>query len=189
MLRVALKDLLAHKRRLITTGIAVILGIAFLTGTQLLGGALDESIRGVVSKVYEGYDAVVRSPSVQETVFGEIRRTGGRLGGRTGSRRGGVRAAFGVIESPTIQLIGADGKVVGAGIGPPTLVFTWFDDPVRPGRLRDGRGPEADDELVLDFKHRERQRLGDRRRHHHRHPVRGGHLRARRPGRARRGRR
>jgi putative ABC transport system permease protein len=152
VLRVALKDLLAHKRRLITTGIAVILGIAFLTGTQLLGSALDESIRGVVSQVYEGYDAVVRSPSVQETVFGEIR---GPVDASVVEQvRGaeGVRAAFGVIESPTIQLIGADGKVVGAGIGPPTLVFTWFDDPVRPGRLRDGRGPEADDELVLDFK-------------------------------------
>ncbi len=152
MLRVALKDLLAHKRRLVTTGIAVILGIAFLTGTQILGGALDESIRGVVSKVYEGYDAVVRSPSVQETVFGEIR--GPVDAAAVDQVRGadGVRAAFGVVESPTIQLIGADGKVVGAGIGPPTLVFTWFDDPVRPGKLREGRGPEADDEIVLDFK-------------------------------------
>jgi putative ABC transport system permease protein len=152
VLRVALKDLLAHKRRLVTTGIAVILGIAFLTGTQILGGALDESIRGVVSKVYEGYDAVVRSPSVQETVFGEIR--GPVDAAAVDQVRGadGVRAAFGVVESPTIQLIGADGKVVGAGIGPPTLVFTWFDDPVRPGKLREGRGPEADDEIVLDFK-------------------------------------
>ncbi len=32
MFKVALKDLLARKRRLVTTGLAIILGIAFLTG-------------------------------------------------------------------------------------------------------------------------------------------------------------
>jgi putative ABC transport system permease protein len=152
MLRVALKDLLAHKRRLITTGIAVILGIAFLTGTQILGSALDESIRSMVSQVYQGYDAVVRSPSVQETAFGEIRGPVDAAAVEEARAAEGVRAAFGVVESPTIQLIGSNGKVVGAGFGPPTLAFTWFDDPIRPGTLREGRGPESDDEIALDFK-------------------------------------
>jgi len=60
--RVALKELLARKRRLVTTGIAITLGIAFLTGTQLLSGVLNDSIESLVESVYDKYDVVVRSP-------------------------------------------------------------------------------------------------------------------------------
>ena len=58
MFKVALKDLLARKRRLVTTGLAIILGIAFLTGTQLLSSALRDSIESLIGDVYEGIDAV-----------------------------------------------------------------------------------------------------------------------------------
>lgn len=152
MLRVAWKDLWAHKRRLVTTGIAVVLGIAFLTGTQILGTVLDQSIRGLVSEVYQGYDAVVRSPSAQETAFGEFRAPVDAAVVDEVAGADGVRVAFGVVEATTIGLIGRDGKVVGGGLGPPTLVYNWFDDPVRAGVLREGRGPEADDEIAIDFK-------------------------------------
>lgn len=151
MLRVAFKDLMARKRRLVTTGIAVILGIAFLSGTQVLGGVLDDSIDSLVTDVYKGYDAVVRSPDVQETAFGEFRPPVEAEIVEGVREVEGVRAAYGVIESPTVQLVGADGKVISTGFGPPTLVFNWFDDPIRPGKLVDGRGPEADDEIAIDF--------------------------------------
>ena len=75
MLRVALKDLMARKRRLVTTSIAVVLGIAFLTGTQLLSATLSDSIKSLVGDVYEGVDAVVRSPRTTETPFGQPIRT------------------------------------------------------------------------------------------------------------------
>ncbi len=151
MLRVAFKDLMARKRRLVTTGIAVILGIAFLTGTQILGSVLNDSIDGLFTDIYKGYDAVVRSPDVQESAFGEFRPpVDGELVDQV---RGadGVRAAYGVIESPTVQIVGADGKVASSGFGPPTLVFNWIDDPIRPGIITEGRGPEADDEIAMDF--------------------------------------
>ena len=75
MFRIAIKDLLARKRRLITTSIAVLLGIAFLTGTQLLSATLSDSIKSLVGDVYEGVDAVVRSPKTTETPFGQPLRT------------------------------------------------------------------------------------------------------------------
>ncbi|MEZ5238681.1 MAG: ABC transporter permease [Microthrixaceae bacterium] len=152
MLRVAFKDLMARKRRLVTTGIAVILGIAFLSGTQVLGGVLSDSIDGLVSDIYSGYDAVVRSPEVQETDFGEFRPPLDAEVVDQVRAADGVRAAYGIIEAPTIQLIGSDGKVAGSGFGPPTLVFNWVDDTIRPGTLTEGRGPESPQELALDFK-------------------------------------
>lgn len=151
MLRVAFKDLMARKRRLVTTGIAVILGIAFLSGTQLLGGVLNDSIDSLITDVYKGYDAVVRSPDVQESAFGEIRPPVRAELVTQVREADGVRAAYGIIEAPTVQVVGSDGKVVGSGFGPPTLVYNWIDDPIRPGVLTEGRGPEADDEMAMEF--------------------------------------
>ena len=153
MFRIALKDLFARKRRLVTTAIAIALGIAFLTGTQLLSGILSDSIKSLVGDTYDGIDAVVRSSKVQKVGFGnEIRSPvpeglAAQVAGVTG-----VRASSGIVETVTAQLVGKDGKVVGSSFGPPTIVYNWVEDPqLRYGTLREGTGPKNDKEMVLDF--------------------------------------
>lgn len=155
MLRVALKDLLARKRRLVTTSIAIVLGIAFLTGTQLLSSTLRDSVESLIGDVYKGIDAVVRSPSTQETPFGQpIRNTVPATVVDEVRQVDGVRVAEGFVESTGPSLVDKDGKVFGnSGFGPPTLVYNWIDDDdLRPGKVTSGHGPESDDEIVLDFK-------------------------------------
>lgn len=154
MFKVALKDLLARKRRLVTTGLAIILGIAFLTGTQLLSAALRDSIESLIGDVYEGIDAVVRSPDSQESPFGQpIRNTVPVSLVEEVAAVDGVRTAEGYVEATGPQLVDDDGKVFGsAGFGPPTLVYNWIeDDQLRAGVLTEGREPRADDEIVIDF--------------------------------------
>lgn len=152
MLRVALKDLMARKRRLVTTSIAVVLGIAFLTGTQLLSATLSDSIKSLVGDVYEGVDAVVRSPRTTETPFGQPIRT--PVPAATVEQTAavdGVAVAQGVVESTGNQLIGADGKVFGGGFGPPTITYNWTPDSIMgTGGLSAGRGPESDTEIAID---------------------------------------
>ncbi len=154
MFRIALKDLFARKRRLVTTAIAVVLGIAFLTGTQLLSVTLSDSIKSLVGDVYSGFDAVVRSPRTQETPFGQPIRT--QVPASVVEQVAavdGVRAAAGVVESPGPEIIGNDGKVVGGGFGPPTLAYNWIDDDaLRIGALREGGPPTSADQVVIDFR-------------------------------------
>lgn len=153
MFQVALKDLMARKRRLVTTGLAVVLGIAFLTGTRVLSTVLEDSIDSLISDVYEGMDAVVRSPEVQDLGFGqEVRAPVAANAVERVAEVDGVRVARGVVEAPSVQLIGSDGKVVGSNFGPPTLVYNWLDDErLQPGVLTEGREPRTEDEVALDF--------------------------------------
>lgn len=165
MLRVALKDILARKRRLVTTGLAIVLGIAFLTGTQLLSTVLKDSIGSVLSDAYSGYGAVVRSPEVQELGFGQgvHKPVPEGLVGQV-SAVSGVAAASGVVETTSAQLIGRNGKIWGSSFGPPTIVYNWISDRgLRLGNLLDGREPTADDEIVLDFSSAKsiRYKIGD----------------------------
>ena len=153
MFRVALKDILARKRRLVTTGLAIILGIAFLTGTQVLSGVLKQSIESLIGTSYEGVDAVVRSPEKQDLGFGqEIRSPVPEALVIQVDEVSGVRKALGVVETTSAQLVSTKGKIVGSNFGPPTLVYNWLDDPqLQVGKLTEGRKPTETTEMVLDF--------------------------------------
>lgn len=153
MLKVALKDLFARKRRMVTTAIAIILGISFLSGTQLLSAALSDSIKGLIGDVYENIDAVVRSPDSQDTPFGQSLRNPvpAELVEQIDAVDG-VKGAQGVVEGVGPQLIGKDGKVFGSAFGPPTIVYNAFESGVLSiGKLIEGRDPTAPDEVSLDF--------------------------------------
>ena len=75
MIRIALTGLRGHRTRLALSALAVVLGVAFLSGIQLLGNTLTETATGLISSTLEGTDAVVRSTSVQTSAFAEVRQT------------------------------------------------------------------------------------------------------------------
>src|SRR2546423_12249538 len=60
MLNVTLKNLLGHKRRMLSTGLAVLLGISFLCGTVVLGDTIKHTFHDLIGNVYSGIDAYVR---------------------------------------------------------------------------------------------------------------------------------
>jgi putative ABC transport system permease protein len=69
MFRIALKSLLARKRRLLLTSIAILLGVAFISGTSVLSDVLSRSVNELVSDTYHGIDAVVRDSRAQDNLF------------------------------------------------------------------------------------------------------------------------
>ena len=75
MIRIALAGLRGHRTRLALSALAVVLGVAFLAGVQLLGNTLTDTAKGLISSTLEGTDAVVRSTSVQTSAFAEVRQT------------------------------------------------------------------------------------------------------------------
>ena len=154
MVRVTLKGLRAHKRRLAGTVLAVFLGIAFLSGTLVLGDTLRSNFGTLFAEANAGTDAIVRSTST-------IRAGGGRGPDAEGralvpaSLTERIRTVPGVVAAePSIegygQLIGADGKAVG-GNGPPRLAGNWITDTeLNPYKLVEGRAPQADGEVVVN---------------------------------------
>src|SRR5688572_12878170 len=60
MRKVTLRSLWAHKRRLLSTVLAVVLGVAFMAGTFILSTTLDQSFDDLFSEVVEDVDAVVQ---------------------------------------------------------------------------------------------------------------------------------
>lgn len=150
MWKIATAELLSHKRRLIGTCSAIILGVALLAGTLVLGDTMRASFDTVFSKANAGISVVVRG---SESIGSENLTQRNAIPVSTVddvASVDGVAAASPVV-SGIGQLVGADGKPLG-GNGPPTLAGNWGDDPeLNPYQLAEGRAPQAPGEVVIDL--------------------------------------
>ena len=151
MIRISLISLWARRRRLVGTIVAVFLGVAFLTGTLVLGDTLSTNFDRLFAEVSAGTDVVVRSDSVIETDEGPDDARGALDQSLVGELADvdGVASAEGQVVGYG-ALVGQDGEPVG-GNGPPRLAGSWITAPgLNPYELVDGRAPEASDEVVVN---------------------------------------
>lgn len=153
MWKVTIKGLLAKKLRFLLTGLAVTLGVAFLSGTFVLTDTIQRVFDDLFADVYEKTDAVVRNEEAFETDFGSQRPA---VPGEVLERVrdvDGVERADGSVQVNYAQLVDKEGEAIGnPGQGAPTLGFNWSDDPElnRFRIVEGGRPPAADDEIVVD---------------------------------------
>src|SRR3954451_18533762 len=92
MIRTTLKGLLAHKFRLMTTALAVMLGVAFMAGTFVLTDTVNKTFDDLFASVYRGTDAFVRT----EASFNGVQNTGVQRGRIDASVLDTVRQVSGV---------------------------------------------------------------------------------------------
>ncbi|MFP3907654.1 MAG: ABC transporter permease, partial [Acidimicrobiales bacterium] len=154
MLRTTLTNLRARKLRVLATSLAVLLGVAFMSGTMVLSDTMGRSFDELVEEVYADTSAVVRGeaafdspdpfgapsrPLVEETLVDEV------------AAIDGVVAAFGLVEGYA-QIVGTDGRPLGdPGMAAPTFGVAWPEnDLFNPLTVIDGRGPRSGDEAVID---------------------------------------
>jgi putative ABC transport system permease protein len=160
MWRATWKGLLGHKLRLVLTALAIFLGTSFVAGsyvfTDTLGGLFDN----LFSEAFAGTDVLVQGSVNDDLSFVQAQRFDPAV-------LDDVRAVDGVAAAEATvggfaNLATLDGEILG-GQGPPTLGSAWIEVG-NPFQLRDGRAPEAPDELVLDKASADRFRLtvGDR---------------------------
>jgi putative ABC transport system permease protein len=151
MFRTTLKNLAAHKLRLVTTSVAVLLGVAFMVGTLVLTDTIGATFDGLFADVNAGTDAYVRGETAFSTGFGDQRaRLDADLVG-TVAGVDGVEVAEGSVEAYA-QLVDPDGDPIGdPTMGAPTLGVNWLSsDALNPFDIAEGRPPATDTEVVID---------------------------------------
>src|SRR5690242_5641883 len=122
MLRIMLKGVVVHRLRYALTALAVLLGVAFISGTFVLTDTMNSTFNGLWTQIYQGTAAVVRAdqafnPGTNWT--NERQLVDASLAG-TVAKVPGVQAAAPDIEGYA-RIVGKDGKPLGvASNGPPT---------------------------------------------------------------------
>ncbi len=153
MLRAAMRNLLAHKLRLLLSGAAVVLGVAFIAGTMIFTDTLEKTF----SNLFEGTAADV---NVEPRAAFETGLAGTGVGGGQQTVPGsvveqiaavdGVAAAAGTIDAEGVYVLDRDGDVLDTG-GAPGIGMNWIEqEEVRNSSLTEGRAPERSGEVALD---------------------------------------
>ncbi|WP_334143119.1 ABC transporter permease, partial [Rhabdothermincola sp.] len=152
MARVALRGVLAHRLRLLATGMAVLLSVSFMSGTRVLGDTVRVSLGEIWTDTYRHIDVVVRSDRTIG-VGGEGRRD--RLDASLVDALAaidGVAAAEGSIEAD-VRVLRADGRPLrDPRLGGSSFVLDWPDaEQLDPWVLTEGRRPQRAGEAVVDL--------------------------------------
>jgi putative ABC transport system permease protein len=162
MWNLVLARLRRHAVRAAMTGLAVVVGVAFMAGTMILTDTMGRSFDQLFATGNEGIDVVVSRPTALEPDSGAVaERLDADLLPRVRAVDG-VAAAAGTVEGPA-QLAHLDGtplpgQTVTIGVG-------WVaDERLNPFVLAGGRAPTEADEVVLDKATADREgwALGDR---------------------------
>lgn len=152
MFRTTLRSLLSHKRRLISTCMAVLLGVAFMAGTLVLNSTIGRVFDDLFADIGQGIDAQVRGPELfKSEISGDVRREpiDDSVVAEVAAVDG-VAAAEGSLSSGALTVLDKEGSVIG-GSGPPTLVGSWDTQPeLASFQVATGRAPEKPGEAIID---------------------------------------
>jgi putative ABC transport system permease protein len=152
MTKFALRGMLSRKLRTVLTALAIVLGVAMISGTFVLTDSIDAAFDRIFTEIREGSNAVITgrsafdlsqgsgvdAPSFDEALLEQVRELPG------------VGEAEGSVDSEQAQLIDEEGDAIVYG-GAPNLGFSIGDpgSPFNPLTLVAGEWP-GPNEVVID---------------------------------------
>ena len=156
MTKVALRGLAGRKLRAVLTGIAIVLGVAMISGTYVLTDTVQQAFNELLVDSYAGTDAVVTGKGLDISIDGEKPPPPPVDESLLDVVRGvdGVALATGsILDEDSTKVLTPEGESVNSE-GWPTLGFGIDTDPAlerfNPLNLFEGRWPTAGDEVVID---------------------------------------
>lgn len=125
MLRFTLKNIWAHKMRLVLSMISIFLGVAFLSGSLVFTSTIKRSFDDLFTSVYKKTDAVVQSSKFETNSFNgsETRIPVPRSLADEVKQVPGVREVEGDVGTDNLIVLNKKGKKIFSSQGPPTLGF------------------------------------------------------------------
>jgi putative ABC transport system permease protein len=153
MLKASLRNLFAHKVRLLLTGLSVVIGIGFLAGTLVFTDTLKATFNALVGRTSANLSVVVRAqsdfsntdigasgnrPLVPDSLIDQVKKVDG------------VSIAVGEVQG-TDLLVTQSGKAVEPkSPGPPTLAVSWTPSNFGTLTFVQGHGPTRSGEVAID---------------------------------------
>jgi putative ABC transport system permease protein len=154
MIGVTLKGLAGRKLRALLTALAIVLGVAMMSGTFVLTDTIKGAFNSIFTQSYKNADAVisgktsftnehgngVTAPSLSDTLVAKVKALPD------------VRAAEGSVSDQQVKLVGRNGKVISTG-GAPQFGFSVdpnSDQRFNPLALTAGAWPRGPHEVAID---------------------------------------
>ena len=146
-----LKSILAHRTRLALTALAVVCGVAFVSGTLVLTDTMRGTFDTLMTDAYAGVDVVVHGPEQFSSAIGGDAARGpvpAEVVDQVAAVEG-VAMVEGEVQGQAI-LLDADGQRLGAPTAPSLAGQAPANEDLYAVELRDGRYPATPGEVAVD---------------------------------------
>jgi putative ABC transport system permease protein len=162
--KTSLRNFLAHKGRMALSAVAVVLSVAFVSGTLVFTDTMNAT-----------FDKLFAATSADVTVSPEEAGEGDEISatGRPGSmpagvlekvrRAEGAQSAEGVVVSMSVTVVDAGNENMGSTTGAPTIASNWTSADRRSMEITAGHAPRGPAEVMVDADTAEKHglKLGD----------------------------
>jgi putative ABC transport system permease protein len=150
MIRVVLKGIAGRKLRALLTTLAVVLGVAMVSGTYVFTDTMEKAIDTLFTDAYTGSDAVVSAQDIVDLAAGETSRptVPAALLDRVKALPQ-VAAASGAIVD-VARLIDRNGKALSTRDGAVGFSIEADQPRFNPLRLVEGRWPAGSEQIAID---------------------------------------
>ncbi|MER5944821.1 FtsX-like permease family protein [Streptomyces sp. NPDC001904] len=149
VLKTSLRNFLAHKGRMALSAIAVLLSVAFVSGTLVFTDTMDKT-----------FDKLFTATSSDVTVSPKGSEAEGSATGRPESlpasavaavaKAKGVKSAEGAVSSMNVTVVDAENKNMGSENGAPTIAGNWTRNDLRSMEIASGHAPRGPTEVMVD---------------------------------------
>lgn len=152
VVKTSLRNFLAHKGRMALSAVAVLLSVAFVSGTLVFTDTMNTTFDKLfavtssdVTVSPKGAAAADETPSQT----GKPESLPASVVGRV-EKSAGVKSAEGAVSSMSVTVVDADNKNVGASSGAPTIAGNWTDNDLKSMEITSGHAPRGPTEVMVD---------------------------------------
>jgi putative ABC transport system permease protein len=154
--KVALRGLAGRKLRAVLTAIAIVLGVAMISGTYILTDTINRAFTTLFTESYAGTDAVVTGRGLDISIDGEAPPSPPVDAALLETVRGIDQVALAtgsILDERNTKILDKEGEATSSE-GAPTFGFGIDTDPAlspfNPLNVLEGRWPSAENEVVID---------------------------------------
>ncbi|NGO73668.1 ABC transporter permease, partial [Streptomyces boncukensis] len=161
MLRATLRSFLAHRGRMLLSGLAVLLSVAFVAGSLIFSATVSQTFDALFRSTAADVRVEPRSAFDEGSQFpsGRTPTFPAQVRDRV-ARVDGVARAHIDAEAGNVTVVDRDNEPVGSTSGAPTIATNWYVWDRSPVQLTSGRAPRGAGEALLDADTADRRGLG-----------------------------
>ncbi|WP_086560027.1 ABC transporter permease [Streptomyces africanus] len=149
MLKATLRSFLAHKGRLLLSALAVLLSVAFVTGSLIFSDTVSSTFDRLFASTAADVTVSPKEDLDEAVPSGRTATLPAALAARV-RQVDGVAAARAEVDVDGLTVVDEENEPVGPTTGAPTLGNAWNPNERSPVELTSGHAPHGDGQALLD---------------------------------------
>ncbi|SDM65043.1 ABC transporter permease [Streptomyces wuyuanensis] len=160
VLKTSLRNFLAHKGRMALSAVAVLLSVAFVSGTLVFTDTMNTTFDKLFAATAADVTVSPESAEAEDETpqSGRPETLPASLLTKVEKARG-VKSAEGGVVSMSVTVVDADNKNMGSSNGAPTIAGNWTRGELRTMEITSGHAPRGPTDVMVDADTAEKHKL------------------------------